>query len=225
MEKKGLVLTATDILAIDKHDSNYLCDKGAALYNEDTFDKSVEYYRLSAAMGNDQAISNLGYCYLYGRSIEKNTSLAIAYFKIAAEKENIDAAYKLGDIYGSDKWGCRDSELSIYYYLMAANYLLQCFSETEIIWEGKLDRYPSLCFALGREFLNGENLTKDLGKSFLFLLRARDGYRKAIRDGDEFYMDSFTKVQELLKDKSFDSIREVYERKYFEAEREWDEDE
>ena len=69
-------------------------------------------------MGDMNAVSNLGYCYLYGRDIEQNTSLAIAYFKTAAENGVIDAMYKLGDIYSSDKWNVKDVELSLYYYNM-----------------------------------------------------------------------------------------------------------
>ena len=97
--KKKLELTPTDMAAIKEGVMGYLTNKGASLYNENTYYKSVEYYRLAAAMGEIHSISNLGYCYLYGRDIEANTSLAIAYFTIAAQKGDIDANYKLGDIW------------------------------------------------------------------------------------------------------------------------------
>lgn len=85
--------------AVSLEDSNYINGKGAKLYCGGRYKSAVEYYRLAAAMGNVQATANLGYCYLYGRDIEPNLSLAIAYFKIASVNDNIDAAYKLGDIY------------------------------------------------------------------------------------------------------------------------------
>ena len=70
MENK-IKLSNTEYLAIYKKDSNYINTKGANLYKEDTYDLFVEYYRLAATLGNAQAISNLGYCYLYSRSIEQ----------------------------------------------------------------------------------------------------------------------------------------------------------
>ena len=117
-------LTATDRTAVDRGDSNYINNKGAALYREGTYAQAVEYYRLAAAMGNIHAVSNLGYCYLYGRDTEPDTQLAIAYFKTAAAGGDVDAAYKLGDIYSRDKWGLKDPEMSVYYYRMAASFII-----------------------------------------------------------------------------------------------------
>ena len=56
-------LTATDMAAIREEAMGYLTSKGANLYKEDTYYQSVEYYRLAAAMGEVQSISNLGYCH------------------------------------------------------------------------------------------------------------------------------------------------------------------
>ena len=104
-------LTKADLNAITLDDSNYINNKGANFYNNGQYDKAVEYYRIAAAMGNINAIANLGYCYLYGRSINVNVSEAIAFFTIASSKGDIDAAYKLGDIYSKDKWGVMDKEM------------------------------------------------------------------------------------------------------------------
>lgn len=38
-------------------------------------------------------------------SCTANLSLAIMYFKMAARSGNIEATYKLGDLYSTDKWG------------------------------------------------------------------------------------------------------------------------
>ena len=121
-------LTKTDNNAVLLGDSNYINNKGANFYRPDTYMEAVGYYRLAAAMGNVNSISNLGYCYLYGRGIEANLSLALAYFIVAANKGDVDAAYKLGDVYGSDKWGIKDQEMSIYYYRMAASFSVGCLS-------------------------------------------------------------------------------------------------
>ena len=202
-------MTKTEYLAIENKDSNYINNKGANLYKEETYDLSVEYYRLAAAMGNDQAISNLGYCYLYGRSIEQNTDLAIAYFKIAALSKNLDAIYKLGDIYGSDKWGVKDIELSIYYYRFAADIILEGdWSKYSLRYHTKLCEYPSLSFALGRELSKNGSMSTDVYLSCLFLLIAKMGYEEAIRNGDAFYQSVYENVLKLLEDEQYVEIKD-----------------
>lgn len=206
-------LTNADLQAIDLMDSDYLNNKGAKQYISKNYTESVEYYRLAASMGNVNAISNLGYCYLYGRDIEANLPLAIAYFKIAARNKNIDAAYKLGDIYSSDKWGVLDKELSIYYYKMAANFIINSNWETgeNIIWFHELESYPSLCFALGRELSDGGYMPTNLDSAYQFLKKAEIGYKNEISNGNNMYEKSYNNVIKLLADKQFDDIREKYD--------------
>lgn len=215
--KKQIKITNTDYLAIEKKDCNYINNKGAALYKEDTYEQSVEYYRLAAAMGCTHSISNLGYCYLYGRGIKANLSLAIAYFKIAAKREDIDACYKLGDIYSSNKWGLKDDELAVYYYRLAASIILDDWNKEEVLWCKRLEKYPSLSFALGRELLKGENMTRDLVLSYLFLKHAYEGYEEEIMNGSDMYKEVFNKVIDCLQDNAFDPIRDRLDKEFMEA--------
>lgn len=50
-------------------------------------------------MGNVTALSNLGYCYYYGRSIPVDKEKAKSYWEEAAIFGDIPAVYKLGDMY------------------------------------------------------------------------------------------------------------------------------
>ncbi len=211
-------LSQTDLRAFDLGDANYINNKGAGFYNEQDFVKAVEYYRLAATMGNVQAVSNLGYCYLYGRSIEANTELAIAYFRLAAEKQNVDAAYKLGDIYGSEKWGYKDRELAVYYYRMAASWLIGKEWEEygAIVWEDKLSRYPSLCYALGRELSPGGTMTTNIELSYAFLKHAERGYEIELQNGSGFYAKSLEGVKALLVNPQYDLVREEYDNMFAE---------
>ncbi|MGT2715766.1 SEL1-like repeat protein [Streptococcus respiraculi] len=43
---------------------------------------------IAVLLGQDQALANLGYYYLYGRSVLPNLSLAMMYFKMAARSGN-----------------------------------------------------------------------------------------------------------------------------------------
>ena len=225
--KKEFNLTATDMVAIRDGANGYLTNKGAKLYKEDTYYQSVEYYRLAAAMGEVQSISNLGYCYLYGRDIEQNTSVAIAYFTIAANRENVDAAYKLGDIYGSDKWGVKDKELSLYYYNLAADYLIEADWREgyTVAWEERLNRYPSLCFALARETFPGGDMNTDIKISYEFLKHAEYGYDEAIKNGDDFYEAPRQAVLDMLECSEYDGIREEIDKIFVEEYGKGEEDE
>ena len=208
-----LTLTPTDMSAVMLFDSNYINNKGAKLYAPGTYGQAVEYYRLAAAMGNVHAASNLGYCYLYGRSIEPNLSLALAYFRYAAAKRDVDAAYKLGDIFGSDKWGIKDVEMSAYHYRMAASFILDEPWENPnvIAWNEELDHYPSLCYALGRELSPGGNMNTDLDSAYQFLRKAEIGYRRELANGGEMYREAFEGVLRLIHNPQYDSVREKYD--------------
>lgn len=221
---RAFELTPTDQRAVDLGDSEYINNKGASLYREGTYAQAVEYYRLAAAMGSVHAVSNLGYCYLYGRDIEPDTQLAIAYFKTAAAGGDVDAAYKLGDIYSRDKWGLKDPEMSVYYYRMAASFIIDTPWENSlsITYCSRLQEYPSLCYALGRELFSGENMSRDMESAYQFLKQAEAGYRTELANGGSMYEKAYAGVVELLSDPRFNHIRKrldaVFDEEYGEEE-------
>ena len=207
-----LKLTNADITAIENGDGNFINNKGASFYSKQEYDKAVEYYRLAASMGNLQAVSNLGYCYLYGRDIEDNLSLALGYFKIASKRGSVDASYKLGDIYGSDKWGIKDSELSIYYYRLAADQIVHDeWDYIDIMSNEELMHYPSLCFALGREMGIGGLMNTDIDMSYQFLTVAKKGYEAELANGEMMHEESYRKVLEYLDKEEYQRINEKHE--------------
>lgn len=203
-------LTKADNNAVLLGDSNYINSKGVNFYHPNTYTEAVEYYRLAAAMGNVNSISNLGYCYLYGRGIEANLSLALAYFRVAANKGDVDAAYKLGDVYESDKWGIKDQEMSIYYYRMAASFVIGTEWERGdvVAYYTDLQNYPSLCYALGRALSLGGDMYTDIHRAYLFLKHAEKGYKIKLANGNEMYASSYQGVVKLIADSQFDDIRE-----------------
>lgn len=206
-------LTRADKEAIKMGNAGYILNKGAELYRNENFKEAIEYYHLASTMGSDIATSNLGYCYLYGRSIEANVDLAISYFELAANRGNVDALYKLGDIYSSDKWKLKDSELSLYYYQLAANILIGCdwSKEDAIAFTEELEEYPSLCYALARELMPGGNLNTSLDQAYQFLLHAEQGFVHEILNGATYYKKNLNKVTVLLQDDIFDEIRDDYD--------------
>lgn len=125
-------------------------------------------------MGNTKATTNLGYCYLYGKGIEVDLGLAIQYLQIAATHNNIEVMYKLGDIYGNDKWGVTDKELSIYYYRMAASSIVgNDWNKYSIFYNEELLNNSSLCLSSGREHGKGGSLVTNFTISYVFFLRQK----------------------------------------------------
>lgn len=211
--KNSCMLTPADFAALASKDDGYFNQKGARHYTMSNYTEAVQYYHIAAALGNCDAISNLGYCYLYGRNMEQNTSLALAYFRIAASHGHIDALYKLGDICSRDTWVTKDVELSTYYYLKAANFIVDQNWGTNpevILAYTELQDYPSLCFALGRELLPNGTLFTNVEAAYLFLKHAEQGYQTFITNGQTMYEKSYKHVQELLAQSQFNDFRKKY---------------
>ena len=194
-------LTSTDKVAIDDLDNNYINNIGAKHYAAGEYEKAIEYYRLGAAMGNVNSISNLGYCYMYARSIPQNMELAISYFKIAAQQLNIDALYKLGNIYKHGYEGVEpDEELAVYYYQRAIKAVQ--YNEEEY------SSYPSLSFCMAKELMPGGALATDLEAAYKGLFYAKEGYELEKAEGITFHLSALDSVNELLNDPCFDRFKE-----------------
>jgi len=212
-------LTNADKKAIENLDFAFLGMKGADFYNDEDYEKAIEYYRLASAMGDDIAIGNLGYCYLYGNGTKKNVDLAIAYLKIAADSENINSIYKLGNIYELGEDVEQDEELARYYYEKA----MKAFEEApddikpRIVYD-----CPSLFLALGRGMMPDGILHEDIMGAYNYLRLALMGFNLCLDDGESYYADHVSETIDLLDDPIFDEIKEDEERKEAECDRECD---
>lgn len=74
-------------------------NNGAEAYQKGDFKTAVDLYTKSAQAGNVTALSNLGYCYYYGRSIPVDKEKAKECWTKAALMDDVCAIYKLGDMY------------------------------------------------------------------------------------------------------------------------------
>ena len=74
-------------------------DAGSAAYSEGDYETAFALYKKSAEAGNVTALSNLGYCYYYGRSIPVDKAKAHECWEKAAILGDVCAIYKVGDMY------------------------------------------------------------------------------------------------------------------------------
>lgn len=73
-------------------------NRGAEAYQAGDYETAVAYYKKAAAAGNVTALSNLGYCYYYGRSIPVDKEKARRCWEEASERGDVAATCKLGDL-------------------------------------------------------------------------------------------------------------------------------
>ena len=173
---------------------------GADFYVKGNYEKAYPYYLVSSLMGNAQAISNLGYCFMYGRSVPVNKDLAIACFTLASEKNITEASYKLGTIYKyDDKY--KNMDLAKEYYIKAFNSLRDYYDYVD---------YPSLCLEVARDKLYNSLYEKDIYGAYLLLKIAEDGYSNDLKRGFTPHEKQYNATLELLNNNIFNECKEWY---------------
>ena len=87
-------------------DAKYMCDLGGAYYERKEFDLARKYYEIATEKGNYYANIGLGYIWYYGRTGECDYKKAFEYFSSC--KGDINAEYKLADMYRTGKYVAKD---------------------------------------------------------------------------------------------------------------------
>jgi hypothetical protein len=144
-----------------------LLNKGAALYQKHQYAEAMTYYQQAAELGSVTAMSNLGYCYYYGRSVPVDYQQAAHYFQQAAAQGDANSLYKLGDMLAKKQIPETDCSILDYYTLA-----YEQARQGKDIWN-----YPDICLRLAR-------YTK-LHKAFL-LQEAMEYFQRRIDEGDQF---------------------------------------
>lgn len=196
------LLTEEDLEAISEGDHAYLNNVGAEYYSEGEYEKARIYYELASTLGSDIGSTNLGYIYMYGRSVPKDFSVALAFYKIGAKQGNIEALYKLGNLYQSGKGVEKDIDKAVKYYENALNIIE---NEEDI---NSLE-YPSLYFTLAKEMMPNGILETDLKRAYEYLSLADEGYSIAIEEmGTNYYKNVAEETKKLLSNSLFDEFKE-----------------
>lgn len=200
LSSEGLIDELLVEEAINENESELLNSEGAHYYNQSDYKKAKIYYELAAAMGNDTAMSNLGYIYMYGREVQVDYTIAYAYFKLSANKGNIEANYKLGNLYQSGKGVEKNIKMAIDYY----DNSLKLIEEKDI----KKEEYPSVFFTLAKEMMPNGNKEQDLKKAYEYLQIAVKGYNHLIKDeGANHYKKVYETAKELLESEMFNDYK------------------
>ena len=120
IEKLIIKANKGNIKAIkDLADKYYFGDKkkaqSTAILPKDA-NKAFEWWKIGADMGDEECLTNLGYCYHIGDGVKQNNLEAKNCWDQAAKKGSNGAYYNLAVLYANG-WGVsKDSKKAIRYY-------------------------------------------------------------------------------------------------------------
>lgn len=151
LEHDGIVMTVYFCCHSDEDYAAYLkltenpvsqdvrdLEEGNRAYQKGDYKTAVRHYRRAAEAGNVEALSNLGYCYYYGRSIPVDKDAARECWEEAAILGDICAIYKLGDMYRNGDLPANVRRSKAYYHRA-----FRLASDTHDVW-----CYPDCCLRM-----------------------------------------------------------------------------
>ena len=98
-EDRFLVTEALDYLITETKDPGYMLELGGLYYEQKQFELARKYYELAAEYDNTAALLCLGYIWYYGRTGARDYEKAFHYFDMARMRGDVNAAYKVADMY------------------------------------------------------------------------------------------------------------------------------
>lgn len=161
---------------------------GAEAYKNGDFESAVMYYTRSAKAGNVTALSNLGYCHYYGRSIPVDKEKAKECWERAAILGDIAAIYKLGDMYRNGDLK-EDLDYSHLLYRRAFELSINC-NDIYVYPDAylrMLKHYPKEAFTTDKSNIQ---IAKD----------CVNGIKLRIEDGDNSSLDVLKEAENILWD-------------------------
>jgi len=164
-----------------------------------SYKEAFKWYEKGAEKLDAYGLCNLGYCYYYGRDIDINYEKAYSCFSQSAYLGYGNAMYKLGDLYFNGYFVEEDKEAAFFWY-----------NEGYHNAEHKYEK-ASIAYRLGKCYLHGEGVERNLFRSLKMLQKAEIGFFELIMDtGSEHSEIVLTSVRKEL-DTVRDRLYEEYE--------------
>ena len=101
---------AMGVLIGETKDPGYMMELGGWYYEEKRFDLALKYYEMAAECGHPAADVCLGYIWYYGRTGRRDFEKAFHYYSRSMEAGNLQAAYKVADMYRNGYYVEKDYE-------------------------------------------------------------------------------------------------------------------
>ena len=98
-EDEFVFVEAMNFLIEEEHNPRDMMLLGGYYYEIKQFDLALKYYEMAASYDYDEAYECLGYIWYYGRTGERDYKKAFEYFSKMMAKGNLQATYKVADMY------------------------------------------------------------------------------------------------------------------------------
>lgn len=174
---------------IEQGNAGAACDIGALYYTgrigEQSFEKAVKYYKISADGGCRQAQENLGYCYYYGRDVEVDYKKAFHYFALGAFDGHICSLYKIGDMYRNGYYVKKNTSEAFSIYK-------RCY---ELLCEGNIPFVGAdVMMRMGDCYFQGIGTDVDYKAALEFYQNAENLFYERLERGDYLIKGCYEKV-------------------------------
>lgn len=192
------------------------------LTNGDT-KNAVPLLKKASEIGQAEAQYNYGYCFQHGIEVEKNDSIANIWLLKSARQGWLDAQFKVAYSYATGRGVTKDQNQAFYWSLKCAEQndpecmfnVASCYQEgigtnknldSMVVWAIRLGSLPdvenlqlsgqvtSARANLATMYRDGQNVTKDLTKSYMWFL---------------IYNESKRDFSILVQQKNIDAIKEL----------------
>jgi len=170
-----------------------LYQTGNAAFDEEDYEKAMEYFQLAADAGNAEGWRGIGNLYVNGCGVEQDNGRALEYFHMAAEQGDAKSFYNIGVLYKYYMGGEQDTGKAIEYFQKAGELgFADAYTMLASIYQygdgveqdiGKAVEYyqkaadlgdASVCYSLGAMYYSGEGVEQDYGKAAEYYQKAAD---------------------------------------------------
>ncbi len=163
----------------------------------------MKYYIMAAEKGYPLAASNLGYFYYYGLDTEVNYELAYKHFTMGAFRGDIEAIYKVGDMFRYGHYVQKSPGNAFFMYEWAY----------EILQNNDCIRCKgNILKRMGDALSEGIGTSPDPSAALLFYQRAEKELYDQIKHGDPFVqkdLEFVKKAQTKLRKKIMKELPEL----------------
>ncbi|MGN0697048.1 MAG: tetratricopeptide repeat protein [Oscillospiraceae bacterium] len=181
---------------IENGNADAMCDLGALYYNgrgvEQSYEKAVKYYTMSAELGCEQAAENLGYCYYYGRSVDIDYKKAYHYFIKGALNDRPVSLYKIGDMYAKGYYVDKDEREAFLLYKRC--YMIIDSSDSFC------DCSADVCIRLADAFFCGMGTDVNHHLALKLAQRAEQDFYVKLANGDIFSRSGLKRALDLQEE-------------------------
>lgn len=171
---------------IEDGNADAMNDLGAHYYDgwrglEQSFSKAVALYHRAAENGNRAAQENLGYCYYYGRDMERDYEKAFHYFALGAFDGHLISLYKIGDMYLNGYYVSKNEKEAFHIYMRCLETMTDEAAETVA---------GPVYLRLGKMLLHGIGTDRDLKGALVCYQKAEAFLYDMVKDGNAMYRKS-----------------------------------